>query len=292
MPITDGKPYTVFYEHSGEADFVMRRGNKILIQDYKSLAGDVPESPKNEQLRDLAVMTWRTLIADEVIVVINQPLVTWSPELCRYDKAALEQAEKEMWGRIRKSNDPNAPRQAGPVQCKFCKAKHTCPEHAQWISVMVPTMTDLSTPVSEWTPEQRALFCDRLPIAQAWLDDCNSQMKLLLGQDPNSVPGWYLAPGGTRETIANPQELFNRFRELAIEKATKQSQKQGVSETPDAIVLTWFMECVKIAKGELEQQVRNVTGEKGKGLKAKVVGLLEGLTESKAIEPSLEKRKS
>jgi len=204
-------------------------------------------------------------------VAIVQPLVTWTPELCRYTKEHLEQAEQEMWDRVRKSNDPNAQRFPGEIQCKWCKAKSTCPEYSRWIAVMVPTMTDLSTPVAEWTPEQRALFCERRSIAQAWLDDCEGQMKMLLAKDPESVPGWMLKEGQKRESVKDPQELFNRF-------------------VGEGGTIEQFMECVKITKGDLETQVRAVTSLKGKPLKAKLETLLEGITETKQNAPSLARK--
>src|SRR5262249_59358625 len=70
--------------HSGQLDLVVRAGPKALIIDYKTLAGDVPESPLNQQLRDGVVLVRGHLLVDEIAVSIVQPLVTHKPELTIY----------------------------------------------------------------------------------------------------------------------------------------------------------------------------------------------------------------
>jgi hypothetical protein len=267
------KDQPVLYLHSGQADFVNRRKNIALILDYKTGSGDVPESPKNEQLRDLAVMVWRTLIGvDEVIVAIVQPLATYSPELCRYTRPELEQAEEEMWERVRKSNDPKSPRVAGDVQCKFCKAKGVCKEYAQWAASLLPEKpTPLAIAMSEWSLEQRSAVAEHLPRLRKLLDDAEGFLKAALTADPEGVPGFFLKPGITRETINDPQELFNRF-----------VQSGGTLEQ--------FMASVGITKKKLEEQVRVVTNTKGKALKSKLEEMLQGIVDAKQNAPSLARK--
>lgn len=262
-----------YLHHSGQADMVMIRGNKALIQDYKSLVGDVEESPRNEQLRDLAVMVWRSHGLDEVYVAINQPWISRSPEPCLYTKEDLARAEQEMWERVRKSNDPNAPRVAGAIQCKWCKAKSICKEYTAWAASLLPEKPSPFTVfMSDWTPEQRATVADHIPRLRKLLDDSEDYLKGLLKADPEAVPGFHLKDGKFREHITDPQELFNRF--LALDGNLEQ-----------------FMQCVKITKGGLEDQVRAVTKLKGKELKSQLDTLLAGITEKKQDQPSLAKRK-
>jgi len=259
------------YLHSGQADMVMRRKNTVLILDYKTGAGDVAESPRNEQLRDLAVMVGRSLVVEDVVVAIVQPLETWTPELCRYDKAALEQAEKEMWERVRASNAPNAPRVAGEVQCKFCRAKMTCPQNLAWRSALVPEPdSPLKVFPQDWTPAQRSMVAANIPVLRKMLDDYEDFLKQLLKSDPESVPGFHLKEGQERSTINDPQELFNRFTALGGQ-------------------IEQYMAAVKITKGEFEEQVRAVTKLKGKHLKTKIEELLHGITTTSQNQPSLSK---
>lgn len=261
------------FTHSGQADMVMRRKNKALILDYKTGSADVPESPKNEQLRDLAVMVWRTLVGvEDVIVAIIQPLETWSPELCRYDKASLERAEQEMWDRVRKSNDPNAPRVAGDLQCRYCRARSVCKEHAAWAASLLPVPdSPLNAAMASWTPEDRSRVAEHLPRLWKLLGEAEAHLKACLESDPESVPGFYLKPGAPRKPVNDPQELFNRFAAIGGQ-------------------LEQFMRCVDVGKGEFEKAVRAVSKAKGIALKKQVEKLLEGITDSKPVAPSLARK--
>lgn len=255
--------------HSAKLDLLVRHGPKGLVVEYKTLPGDVAEAPTNMQLRDQAALSAGHYLLTEIDVAIIQPLVTHTPAVCRYDTGSIQQAQSEMALRVEKSNAPNAPRTAGTVQCKFCLARYTCKEYAAFTALAVPvSMSSLTVPVSMWSPEQRALFCERLPVAMKWLEECKSKIKQLIEADPNSVPGWKLEPGSIKRPVNNPNELHARF--LAAGGTTEQ-----------------FLACVDIGKGDLETQVRAVTKLKGKGLKAKIDELLTGIVDEKPDAPSL-----
>ncbi len=258
--------------HSGQVDLIchLPSGQEALILDYKALPGDVEPPDTNKQLRDEVALSAGNFKFTEIDVCIVQPLVTYSPTPCRYDLANINRSMAEMVARVRASNAPLPKRTAGVVQCKFCKARFTCNEHAQWQSLNVPVaMSSLAVPVQLWTPEQRALFCERLPIAMRWLEEGKEEIKRLLKEDPKAVPGWRIGKGTPRTPITNPNELHTRFVELG-----------GTSQQ--------FMECVEVAKGKFEAQLRAVTKLKGKGLLAKKEEILAGVTEIKESEGSLE----
>jgi hypothetical protein len=121
-------------QHSGQLDAVYRKGTKALIIEYKSLAGELPESSRNMQLRDQAVLyDFNCPMLSEVAVAVVQPLVTHSPEICVYTREHLARARDELYARVRASNDPNAPRKAGEAQCKWCRALTTCHEALKWL---------------------------------------------------------------------------------------------------------------------------------------------------------------
>lgn len=261
------------HRHSGQVDFLARHGTKGLIIEYKTLPAELPDSANNLQLRDQVVLAAGELILKEVAVAIIQPLVTHQPELCLYSEATIKRAEAEMFQRVRNSNNPTAPRTAGEAQCKFCKARHACPERARLLEVATPAAVSslASVPVVEWTPTQRALFCERLPMAMKWLNECKDQIKALLEGDPTSIPGWALEAGSIKRPVIKPEELHARF--IALGGSTEQ-----------------FLSCVDIGKGDFEKAVRAVTQLKGKALAVKIKELLDGLTAEKADAPSLARR--
>lgn len=265
--MVDGK-----WEHSAKPDVVARCGPRGLIFEYKTLPGDVPDSPENLQLRDQAVLASGTYLLSEVTVAVIQPLVTMNPVVTTYNSDNLKQAEAELFARVRKSNDPNSKRVAGEIQCKFCKARRECQEYQQFSGGSLPVMlTILDVPVTQWSPEQRAIFCDRLAVAQKWLDETKDFMKEGLEKDPEFVPGWYLRPGNVRESITEPQTVFERFSVIG----------GNVSQ---------FMKAVSVQKGKLREAVASVTGAKGRALDKAMEALTNGLTHSATNAPSLCKK--
>lgn len=259
--------------HGATPDKIYRLGLRGLIIEYKTLSGDVPEPSTNLQLRDQAVLSKGALMLNEIGVVVAQPLVTMKPTICLYSQEHLAQAEREMFARVGASNNPDAIRVPGELQCKFCRARLQCSEYQRWAGGMVPAMLSiLEVPVKEWSPEQRAFFCDRRPVAQKWLDEATKAVQECLTNDPESVPGWMLKPGAIRREITDAQEAFNRFN--------------SIGGTPEQ-----FMGCIKVGKSKFEEAVKAVTGEVGKGLQHRVAGLLEGITEEHQNAPSLAKKK-
>lgn len=237
------------FEHSGQPDAVFRQGGKALIIEYKTLPGDVPESNRNHQLRDQAVLVRGALLVPEIGVAVVQPLVTMTPTVCLYTKAELDQAEKEMFDRVRASNNPDSPRRAGELQCKYCRAKSVCQTYQNWVGTLLPAPVSLfEVPMASWTGEQCAVFCAGRAAAQKWLDDATEAVKERLKANADAVPGWELKPGKTRTKVVDANGLHGRFLELG-----------GKSED--------FLKCIDVVKGKLEGILREATGKKGKELK-------------------------
>lgn len=274
-----GKVNSARFEHSAQLDYLARMGNRLLIIEYKTLPGEVANASQNLQLRDQAVCSARTLVATHVITCVIQPLVTHQPELCEYDAAALTKAENELFARVRNSNNPQAWRTPNPISCKFCTATVICPEYQEWAGSRLPQTQSLTTvPLSQWSPAQRAEFCTMLPVAQKWLDDCKAEMKRLLKESPELVPGFTLKEGAERVAIIDPQQLFDRL----------------VAASPDLKVdelLPLYMRCVAVKKGDFEGLVRKATGLKGKALHAKLESMLEGIVAIARNDSSIAKVK-
>lgn len=274
--VKDGKPY----EHSGEADVVFRSGTKALILDYKVLSGDVPDSPRNLQLRDLACLVYGNVpLLDGIGTAIVQPLVTHKPEVCLYTKPDLDRSSLEMVERVVASNTAGSPLTPGEVQCKYCKARKVCKPHAQWVGAVIPAVSTaeplvqagvLSMPMTMWTPEQRAVAAELVGLAEKKLDEIWQFLKAGMEADPAFIPGWKLKPGNIRESVTNVQELFDRFTSLGG-------------------TLPQFFPCITVQKGELKKAVNEVTAAKGKALDAAMKTIMDGITESKQNAPSLVK---
>lgn len=263
------------WEHSAKPDLVIRSEDKALIIEYKTLPGAVLPADRNSQLRDQVVLVGRTLMVKNVAGAIVQPLVTMSPQVVQYDEASMSIAERELFDRVRGSNDPNSPRNAGRHQCAFCRAKVDCKEYLTMVSLAAPTkpLHELAAiAVANWTPMQRAQAAEQMAIANKWLAEVKEQLKKMITGDPESVPGWYLEEGSVKKPVNDIATLHERFIALG-------------GTTADLLA------CTEIGKGDFEVKVREVTKLKGKALKAKIESLLEGITENKQDAPSLARKK-
>lgn len=259
-------------QHSGQVDCAERMKTRALIIEYKTLAGDVPGSPENAQLRDQACLfDHNNPLLTEIGCVVIQPLVTHKPRITVYNREHLMRATKEMHDRVALSNTEGQPRVPGEHQCKFClaAAHGKCPEYNKWAGALVVNDGSLlDLPVADWSPTHCAAFLDRMAIAQKWLSTAKDAMKERLKASPDSIPGWTLKPGDKRETIINIQEVFNRFSEI------------GGS-------LTQFMEIVGVGKGDLKKAIATVTKAKGKTLDAELKSVIGKDVEVKECAPEL-----
>jgi len=280
-------------KHSGKVDRVYFTSNKALILEFKTLTGDVPESPRNQQLRDLAVLVWggSSVPAEnglferkikQVGTVVIQPLVTHSPELCVYEEGDLARAELELYERVARSNDPNSKRVAGEVQCKFCKARKACPEYQAFATKPLPMLAKsiVDVPVSSWDGAQCALFLAGRTIAEAWLEDAYNSIKarIIEGLD---VPGYQLRDGNEVRKVENPQLLFDRFALLPASDPALTFESK----------LAMFMQTVDVPLGRLKEAVNTLTGIKGQKLDATVDKILDGAVKVTKNKPSIVKKK-
>lgn len=263
-------------KHSGQIDCSHRVKTRALIIEYKTLAGDVPGSPENIQLRDqVCLFDHNNPLLTEIGAVVIQPLVTHSPRITVYERRHITQAMKEMHDRVAASNNPNSPRVPGEIQCKFCRAASAgiCKEYNAWASQMIAKDVSLITvPVKDWTPVQRTSFCNMKSVAQKWLDDTADAMKELLKSDPEAIPGWTLEEGDERKTIVNAQAVFERF-----------------SETGGTLVQ--FMDCIGVGKVDLKKAIASITKARGKTLEKEVEAVIGTDFTTKTCEPSLARKK-
>ena len=264
--------------HSGQVDSAHRKGVKALIVDYKTLPGQQPESPANMQLRDLVcLLDANSPLLQEVAVAVVQPLVTYDPEITVYQRADIMRAREEMSKRVNASNKSGQPRTPGELQCKYCRAKSICKEYQSFASQLVvyddKLVADMQGKVmAEWTPDMWSLALTLEPTARKWLDEMKDTAKARLQADPQSIPGFELTPGKRRETITNPQAVFDSF-----------SQKGGTLEQ--------FMACIKVGKTALKEQVAAITKTKGKALDAEVKAVIGQNSELSQDEPSIKNKK-
>lgn len=192
-------------ESFGTSDAVVLAGEELQVHDLKYGKGVKVDAEENEQLMlyALGALNEFGMVADfeRVRMVIHQPRLNhvseWTCttlELAAFAGRARECAAKVMDVIHFAKSEPLPPRAFNPgeKQCRFCKAKATCPALAQ-------TVVDEFTALPE--EEIKTVEADVLAAGMAQVDLIESwckavraeaERRLLAGQD---VPGFKLVEG-------------------------------------------------------------------------------------------------
>jgi hypothetical protein len=222
-----------------------------LLEDYKSLWGDIPDASVNEQLRDLACMIWKTYGCETVTCFINQPRVTWrvsDVRLVKYERDDLVRAYSEMMERVEKSNDIRSPRIVGSVQCKYCKAAGTarCPESQKALVAIGQAQFD----IEHATPAERGDWLETLIRIEKTAKKCIAEMKEHVRNNSEGwADGWGLGKAKKPREI-NPQKIPQVGAIL--------------SSHFDAFIPSELADCCSISVPDLEQLHAKLSGLTGK----------------------------
>lgn len=257
-------------KHSGKPDVVHIYGQEAICIDWKTGRNEAPESPRNLQLRDLAVLVAVNYGVRKVHVAIIQPWVTMTPEVCTYELEDLLAAKAALIERVKASNAPDAKRVPGEEQCKYCRAKGVCKEFMDASLPVQPTTTAVASipdAIQDLDSLRLGQFLSLVRLAE---ETATSEVRRRLNEGIG-VDGWTLKPGRETEKIVDAQTVFAR------------ALKAGVTQE------TFVKSCVSVTKGKLKDALKAATGSKGKALDAELDAMLAGATETKTSEPILTK---
>lgn len=184
--------------HSGAIDALWLAGDMkfALIEDLKSLFGDVDDAASNQQLRDYAALVHLNYGCEQVAVFINQPNVRWGldeQKLVIYEEKHLKQAAKEMSKRVKASQEINAPRYPGIKQCAYCLACGTdrCPESL----AKIQSFTKLEKETWQfWSPVQRGDFIELAKTSEKLAEAALKVAKENIKRYPEWATGWQVTP--------------------------------------------------------------------------------------------------
>lgn len=267
------------YKHSAQPDVVYRLNNRALIVEYKSLFGDIESAERNAQLRDQVVcVDHEFFMLERVGAVVVQPHVTMKPEITVYTPADIERSRLLLAVRIANNNNPALKdnHNPGKIQCKYCRGKVVCKEWSAWASDSLPTVRNITDiPVQQWSPEQMAVFLDKVGDIESWIETCKKYIKQLVKSTPGYVPTYTIRPGAVDRPVPgeNIQQLFERFEKAGGDLST-------------------FMACLTLNKTKFADAVSKAQGDlKGKALDVILAALYQNLTIEKPKDGSLVKIK-
>ncbi len=248
---------------SGQADWVVIRGRRALIVDFKTGHGAVTASPRNPQLMALAVMlAGERPELEEILTAIIQPAVSEAPLCAVYDRPALAHARTAILRTLDAARAADAPLVAGPHQCQYCRAKAQCPAARELLGALaVPASLE---PVTNPQLAQLLARCGTAEQTIAALR-AEARRRLEAGQE---IPGWRLKPGAWRERVLDARAVFDRL-------------------TAWGVTASEFTALCAVTKTALKTLLQEKAGLRGAALEAALASVLEGLTESHPTAPTL-----
>lgn len=213
--------------HSGGIDALWLAGNMkyALIEDLKSLFGDIEDAASNQQLRDYAALVYLNYGCEQVSVFINQPNVRWKLEdqkLITYEAADLERAAKEMKERVLASQKLDAPRIPGKKQCNFCLAAGTsrCPESLAAIKAFHRDEEELGGGWEYWEPKERGNYIAICKEVESLAEKALKLAKEEIKKDGGWAVGWKVTDDQTVRSVESAGEAVAALTEAFDDSAS------------------------------------------------------------------------
>jgi len=199
---------------TGQGDRIVISRDHALIIDYKSLPGDVSDSKDNGQLRSLVALVGHSYDAVFTITGAIIQRMTGKPEPVVYRgeeiDAAIDWSERVAIAAM----DPNAPRNPGEKQCKWCRFKPNCPEANAKAVAVVERLgpVDLVThKIASLAPDRLAQLFDQVTFAQTILKTAREEIEKRV--DAESIPGLERGEGSKTSEVSDMGALFSRLRD-------------------------------------------------------------------------------
>jgi hypothetical protein len=156
---------------------VWQHRKTALVVDLKSGFAVVERAELNLQLRGYAVLVHDAIVdeLDHVYVAVLQPRL-WAPSerisLAHYTRSDIALAREQVYGIISRSESSDATLRAGEEQCRYCRAKLTCPAFREALTfpiVKFETEADLTKAAREAMIEERLKHCSDVQLEDVLL---------------------------------------------------------------------------------------------------------------------------
>lgn len=208
----------------GTADAVVLRGQTLHVIDLKYGMGvrvDAEENPQG-MLYALGAYSCYSMITDieDVVISIVQPRLDHISEWKINTRDLLKWAELAKQ-RAEATQEPDAPRQPGEKQCRFCKAKASCQALYDYTAkVLGSEFDDLDNmpKANTLTDEEMRAALDAKPLIEGWLGAIEKLAKQRL-EDGDSFPGYKLVEGRSNRKWADEREAEVKLIALLNDKA-------------------------------------------------------------------------
>lgn len=189
--------FTALEDAFGTVDILARAGDTCAVLDYKFGDGIQVQCKGNDQLMFYAAAAMLdpkfkdfTEGVDKFFLAIIQPLQTHDDVDEYYTTWTVSRAQIEQWVefvvRIMKDvESPDAPLKTGP-HCRWCKAKHCCPEYTR-----KPAEMQATTPIGVMSPTEIGHWLKVADDAETWVKSIRAKAHKELERGVQ-IPGFKL----------------------------------------------------------------------------------------------------
>jgi hypothetical protein len=195
-------------------------GVTALIWDYKSLPGAVTETENNLQMRALAVLVKSNNPSVQQVIVHVLQAFTPARQPVIYQHEDLMLADQEIRSILVASMQEGAPLQSGVKQCKYCRAKTTCPALLQTMEQItaepdlapqngeLPKKAEVAERATLIAPDRLAEYFKRAKLATLLIEAIEEEAFRRLCLDPESIPG--LAIKCDKPRVSDAETIWKR----------------------------------------------------------------------------------
>ena len=185
---------------TGTSDAIILHPNRITIVDLKYGMGVKVDAENNEQMQlyALGALHDYSMVGDfdDIVMVIHQPRLNHVSEWMISREQLLAFGEEARLAAIVTLDHENPPRIPGEKQCRWCKAKATCPELKEAVGDAVggiATVSDFADlAVSDTAPLAAAM--SRVELVEQWCKAIRAEVERRL-LNYELVPGFKLVEG-------------------------------------------------------------------------------------------------
>lgn len=247
---------------SAKLDYLAVSGPFAIVLDLKTGHASVPRAEENWQLitQAIAVLNNHPGVSN-VRVGIVQPGVktdTWD-----WTTKTLEPKRTELLFALAEANNPNAQRTPGEAQCKYCRARATCPE----ANAVVRTIAEHPIPpalIWDWTAvpvEDKLRWFNSCKLAKVVIKEIEKRIKADLEADSESIPGLVLKESQGDRKVTDVNAIYN---ELEYTRQVLTANEPEVLHWSAATLLQAVQSACSLPVGKLTELVREMTGWKAK----------------------------
>ncbi len=162
-----------------------------LLVDWKTLYGDHTPAQNNIQLLAQAMAVYRNSSeVSKIYCALAEPFPKPTYSLVEYSPDRLDELESMLQEIVGKAHEPDAPRQPGLKQCKYCDGLGYCPEVKEEIekASVKDERTDLATTL------ELAVLADK------WATAVKKRARDSLNEG-DKIKGWKLRSSGSVKSI-------------------------------------------------------------------------------------------